>query len=237
MKLFLPILFIVSCYLQPLLEAKSIMFQVLVAEKWFNTTEKYNASEKQDFILGLLFHNIEDSKDGNKIFNSIEEDITLEKIHADSSAFSAGFSFYSFVQNLKKKHAIRHNVYDQITGIEREYMTNFLELLEDEFVYDPKICAKAASHLSMISIGEIVTGIPIEDIAVWHGNLYNYLSIRPSENLHIIKNWQLSEEKRPILKAALIYLAAKNPIRVHLEDLLLAYDTTFEIFKLKQQQI
>lgn len=216
----------------------SVIFKVRLADRWFDITEKYNDREKQEFILGALIHNISflDTSEND----DFQPEVTLKDIYDTHSAFDAGYKFHSFLTEKKTKLIERWDIYRLITGIPQEQMSLFLKLLEDEMAFDVKLCAKASTFLSVISIGEIMSGVEVEKLAIWHGVLYKYLSSRPSESLISLKkdkrvNIPVSEDTIETWKSALLFFSKNEKIQTYLKDLIAEFETSFEFFKLKYE--
>lgn len=233
MRAFLVI--VCSCVLCSL-HSVSVIMKTNLAEKWFEVTGKYSPKEKQEFVLGTLIQTITflDSIDPSYYDNGV----TLKEIYESDSAFDAGYKFHSYVCEKKQKLVDRWGVFHLISGIAQDQMHLFFKLLEDEILFDTKHCAKAASYLSSITTGEILTGIEVEKLAIWHGVLYKYFASKPSESLISLKQdkriqMPISSETLDIWKAALLFFSKNDKIKTYLKDFIAEFDTSFEFFKLK----
>ena len=169
------------------LSALAPIMQVKFAHMWFDVHSKYNAKEKQDFILGSLIHEICFLEN----ISFIEpESFSLKEVWDSDSPFEAGKKFNLYIKNLRQRHLSRNMIAELIQGVSLEHKDFFIKLLEDEIVYDPELCIKASSYLSAISEGEIISGVKVDRLAIWHGVLYKYLNQRPSEALEVFKKYR-----------------------------------------------
>lgn len=230
-------LVILFSFLPKQAETTSLILQVVLVEKWFKTVQKYNTHQKQEFVLGALFHNISYLEDLN-YDPEINQNITLEDIASCEDPFKAGQIFYDYIVLKRDRLKERWSIYEHLTILPKDQRSSFLKLLEDELLYDPQTCVKAMGYLSSISDGEITTGIDIEKIAIWHGILYSYLGSKPSKALTKLKsdkrvNFSINAEGIDIWKAALVFLSTSEKIKNYLEDLLNEFDVAFELFRLK----
>lgn len=211
--------------------------QVKVAEDWFKVNEKYGKKDKQDFILGSLFQDrglLE--KIPTKDVNSTK--IDLYHIFTTQDPFEAGGLFACYFKYKRDKVLKKWGVEQLITGIPKEKVYFFLQLLEDEIIYNPLLCGKASSYLSGISEGEILSGIQVEKLAIWHGVMYKYFSQKPSNFvLSIDKDKRMqfafSAEQGEFWKAALLIYSNQEKIKEYLSDLLSEFDQEMEFFKMK----
>lgn len=215
--------------------------QVKLIEIWCNCfEEKYTQKEKQQFILGALFKNIEYLND---ISHSIvwKKGVTLKDVYNARSAFEAGEKFSSYVHEKKLSIVKRWGIEQLITGISPEFIQLFLSLLEDETVHSVRVCMPAVSALSGISEEEILTGINIEQLVVWHGILYKYFKGKPSESLLLLKHdnrirFPELDQTIDTWCQALVFFGANKKIQNYVNDMLLEFENSFEFFKLKLKQ-
>lgn len=217
----------------------SIILKVSLAESWFNIVEKYTPKEKQEFILGALIWNIS-FLDSNET-SEYEKGITLTEVYEEKNPFEAGLKFHSYLAEKKCNLIEKWGVFRLVTGIPSDQINLFFKLLEDETLYNRKISSKASSCLSSIVIGELLTGIEVEKLAIWHGILYKYLAAKPSETLITLKKdkrvkMPVSEDTLEIWKAALMYFSKNEKIKSYMSDLIGEFETSFEFFKLKYMQ-
>ena len=98
--------------------------------------------------------------------------------------------------------------------------------------------AQEQQTICSIATGEILTGIEIEKLAIWHGVLYKYFSSKPSESLLSLKQdkriqMPVSDDTLDIWKVALLFFSKNDKIKTYLKDFLAEFETSFEFFKLK----
>lgn len=218
------------------IEAASPMTKVYLAEKWFHVVDKYTNKEKQDFILGVLIHDIGFLEgDADVYYNP---DVTLKDIYEAENPFEAGFKFHSYVKHKKEILMEKWGVSRMITGFTDGNLYLFLKLLEDEVIYDPKFFASTSGYISLISIGEILTGIEVEKLAIWHGLLYKYLSARPSQSIRFLQkenrlHQDITIDSIDLWVAAIQFFSSNDKIKNYVKDLLSEFEDSFEYFKLK----
>jgi hypothetical protein len=219
------------------LTALPATLQVHAAENWFKLLEKYGKKEKQEFILGMLFHDRELIEkiptDAGKL-----DSIELSKIYLIPNPFEAGLNFSIYVRKKREKILKKWGVEEIISGVSKDKIFFFLQLLEDEIMYAPLLCGKASSYLSGISEGEILSGIQVEKLAIWHGIMYKYFSQKPSNFvLTLAKDkrikFSFTEAQGELWRAALLIYATHQKIQEYLEDLITEFDSDMELFKLK----
>ena len=211
--------------------------QVQVAENWFKVSEKYGKKDKQDFILGSLFQDrglLEKIPTKDVRSSKIE----LSQIYTTLDPFEAGGLFASYFKYKRDKVLKKWGVEELITGIPKEKVYFFLQLLEDEIIYNPLLCGKASSYLSGISEGEILSGIQVEKLAIWHGVMYKYFSQKPSNFVLSIEKdkrmrFAFSTEQGEFWKAALLIYSNQEKIKEYLSDLITEFDQEMEFFKMK----
>lgn len=218
------------------LGAASPMTKVYLAEKWFHVVDKYNNKEKQDFILGVLIHDIGFLEGDEDVYYN--PDVTLKDIYESESPFEAGFKFHSYVKHKKGILMEKWGVPRLITGFNDSNLYLFLKLLEDEIIYDPKFFATTSGYISLISIGEILTGIEVEKLAIWHGLLYKYLSARPSQSIRFLYkenriHQDITLESIDLWVAAIQFFSSNEKVKNYVKDLLADFEESFEYFKLK----
>ena len=125
-----------------------------------------------------------------------------------------------------------------ISGVAKDKIYFFLQLLEDEILYAPLLCGKASSYLSGISEGEILAGIEVEKLAVWHGVMYKYFSQKPSNFVLSIEKdkriaFPFSAAQGDLWRAALLIYSTHDKIREYLKDLIAEFEKDMEFFQLK----
>lgn len=219
------------------LQAMPATVKVFVAENWFKLMEKYGKKEKQDFILGMFF-------DDRELLDKIPEDkdkletCDLTQVYATTIPFDAGVNFSIYFKNKRQKILKKWRVEELISGIAKDKIFFFLQLLEDEILFSPLLCGKASSYLSGISEGEILSGMKVEKLAIWHGVMYKYFSQKPSNFvLSLDKDKRLqfsfSKEQGEIWRAALLIYSNHEKIKDYLNDLIAEFDKDIELFKLR----
>lgn len=211
--------------------------QIHVAENWFKLINKYGKTEKQDFILGMLFHDRE-------LLDRIPSEtgklklIELTEVYTSPTPFEAGLNFSLYFRNKRDKILKKWGVEDLITGIGKDKIFFFLQLLEDEILYAPLLCGKASSYLSGISEGEILSGMKVEKLAIWHGVMYKYFSQKPSNFVLSIEKdkriqFSFNEAQGELWRAALVFYSRHEKLREYVNDLIAEFDKDMEFFKLK----
>jgi hypothetical protein len=211
--------------------------KVHVAESWFKMIKGYGKKERQDFILGMLFCDRE-------LLQTIPSDesktevVDLKKVYTSTSAFEAGLNFSAYFKHKRGQILKKWRVEELISGVAKDKIYFFLQLLEDEILYAPLLCGKASSYLSGISEGEILAGIEVEKLAVWHGVMYKYFSQKPSNFVLSIEKdkrieFPFSSEQGDLWRAALLIYSAHDKIREYLQDLIAEFEKDMEFFQLK----
>lgn len=211
--------------------------QVHVAENWFKIIDGYGKKEKQDFILGMLFRDRELLKKLPTEEDKIEV-FDLKKVYRAASAFEAGLNFSLYFRSKRASVLKKWGVEELISGISKEKICFFLQLLEDEITYAPLLCSKASSYLSGISEGEILAGIKVEKLAIWHGVMYKYFSQKPSNFVLSIEKdkrieFSFSEAQGELWRAALLIYSNHPKIQDYMKDLFDEFEKDMEFFKLK----
>lgn len=219
------------------LQGLAPMLQVKLAHIWFETCDKYSARERQEFVLGSLINELPHLEKSHHTSTYLEG-VTLKDVFHAKTSFEAGRLYNHYLRALRKRHAERNSIYDLLHGIESEKKDFFLKLLEDELMYDRQLCIKACSYLSAISEGEILTGVKVDRLAIWHGVLYKYLGQKPSESIPLFKKDQrikldFTKEETEFWRAALLFFSSHKKIKEYVEDFMADVEISLEVFKLR----
>jgi hypothetical protein len=214
-----------------------VLLDVKISESWMQTVDKYNSKQKQEFILGVLMNNIH-FLDEIPILRETEKNVSLKQIFSTDDPFEAGSRFFHYIAEKREKTLQKWGVEEMIGVIPKNHLKVFISLLEDEVIYSKLLSGKASSYLSGISEGEILTGVRVEKLAIWHGVLYKFFSEKPSSSIMSLQkdkrlNFPISEESVQFWKTALIFYSQNKKIIDYVTDLQEELEKAYEIFSLK----
>ena len=149
----------------------------------------YTKKDKEAFIIGTLFPDIRYlARIDRKKTHS--EGVTLKNVMQADNPFTAGKLFHSYVDEQRRKIALKENIWDHLKNIPANMpgysgasskfsKDSFLKIIEDELCYTTLDAHHTITTLKSYHKEEEKFRIPYYTIRAWHRNLRSYFRQSP----------------------------------------------------------
>lgn len=161
-------------------QAAGPAMHIALGNKWLSTfAPNYSEQEKKLFLLGTVFPDIRYLGTVKRNQTHYQE-VTLEKVYAQTTPFMRGVYFHSFVDEYREKYIRQHDVMKKVASIPRALQGTFLKVVEDEMLHPKHDWSEFRLYLSSIPNEEKILDITDETLTQWHTGLTFYFTACPS---------------------------------------------------------
>jgi len=206
---------------------------VVLAEKWINQHEHYDAAQKQAFYLGTLFPDIRYMGEVSR-GDTHEKGVTLQLLLEQQSPFLKGKRLHAFVDVKREELVGKWRIYERIKTVPgQRFRATFLKFLEDEILFQKKRVPKITAYFNKVLPEELEQKVSKVSLENWHQNQKMavsqppsmYLAKRGAENLsfagippHLLTAWSHS----------LKVLSKKKEMQNYVDHLLSEFDKIYK---------
>lgn len=212
-------------------QAAGPAMHIALGNKWLSFfAQEYSEQEKKLFLLGTVFPDIR-YLGVVKRNQTHYQDVTLEKVYAQTTPFMRGVYFHSFVDEYREKYIREHDIKKKVSALPRALQGTFLKVVEDEILHAKHDWSEFRIYLSVIPDEEKILDIQDETLTQWHTGLTFYFTACPSI---ILTQLSLFEKGILTLDAAtvkswsiLVPQYAANPEMIkYLDNFMASFDKT-----------
>lgn len=184
LKVFLPFLFLFNAYLS----AAAPITHAYLTERFFVYFPQYTEEERNAFMLGTLFPDIQYLGEVQRSHTHMET--SLDEILNEPSPFMAGVKFHSYVDIVREDFVVHWGAYDQLAALVEPQSTKclctMLKFIEDEYTFYMADWDPWRDQILNIHPEEYNWGISPKTIRKWHNILFVTFSHPPSSLLFLV---------------------------------------------------
>lgn len=183
-----------SCFFAHLSGAAPIT-HFYTADLWLEKNPVATESAQNAFFVGCLFPDIRYLGTISR-HETHEKDVTAKKIRNTVSPFRAGMLHHAMVDERREHYIKKNNTMRSLNKIPKKMQVLFLKLLEDEVLWVQELGTRAQEALAVIEEEEVLIGVELSTVELWHETMIKYFNQRPSDFLKA-----LAEKDQGFLKA------------------------------------